>query len=49
MRPERRRRDNRPVVALLQSGLIGIGAVTLAVLVVAGAAAVIALIVAGRY
>ena len=49
MRPERARRSDRPVVSLLQSGLIGIGAVTLGVLAVAVIAAVIALVVAVSY
>lgn len=49
MRPERARRSDRPVVSLLQSGLIGIGAVTLAVVALAAVAAVIALAVAVSY
>lgn len=43
------RRSERPLVALMQSGLIGIGAVTLGVVAVAGVVAAIALAVALSY
>lgn len=49
MIPERARRSDRPVVSLLQSGLIGIGAVTVAVLAIAGVAALIAVAAAASY
>lgn len=49
MRPERARRDPRPAVALLQSGLIGIAAVAVGVLCIAGVALLISVIVAASY
>lgn len=49
MIPERARRSDRPVVSLIQSGLIGIGAVTVAVLAIAAIAALIAVAVAASY
>ena len=49
MKPERARREPRPAVALLQSGLIGIAAVAVGVLAVAVVAALVAAVVAGNY
>lgn len=49
MRPERARRDSRPAVALLQSGLIGIAAVAVGVLCVAAVALLVSVIVAANY
>jgi hypothetical protein len=46
VKPETARADERFVVSLLQSGLLGIGAVVLAVVVVAAGAAVIVAVVA---
>lgn len=49
MKFERAQRSKRPVVSLVQSGLIGIGAVTLGVIAVAVVAAAIALAIALSY
>lgn len=49
MTPQRAKRSDRPLVGLLQAGLIGIGAVTLSVLAIAVVVAAIALAVALSY